>query len=55
MNYLNELLFWLMKTKDYLERFEIGDEHKLILAEIDKRLKELQPILIAQDEEDHEV
>lgn len=55
MDFLYELLYWLIKTKDYLERFGIGDEHKLILIEIDKRLKELTPILIAQNEEDYEV
>jgi hypothetical protein len=55
MDFLYELLYWLTKTKDYLERFGIGDEHKLILIEIDKRLKELTPILIAQNEEDYEV
>jgi len=55
MNYLNELISWLNTMSKYLKLDDKSDNHKIILDEIDKRIKELQPILVAQDEEDDEV
>lgn len=55
MNYLNELIYWLNKMKLYLELGDIPYEHKLIITQIEARLKELEPILTTQDEGDEDV
>jgi hypothetical protein len=55
MNYLNELISWLNTMDKYLKFDDKSGKHKIIIDEIEKRIKELQPILVAQDEEDDEV